>query len=68
MSDLSALEYPRHLHKTHGAYLHVDTPEQAAAALADGWCVHVPPDPPVDAVTEPAPVAVPAVKGRRSKR
>lgn len=39
MGDLDAREYPRHLHKPAGAFLHVDTPEDAAAALADGWAL-----------------------------
>lgn len=51
---LASLEYPRHLHKKHGAYCRVNTLAEAEAALAEGWCVHVPPD------QEPAPVDAPA--------
>jgi len=56
--DIYGLEYPRHLHKPHGAYLHVDTPEQADAALADGWSIEVPPDPVAETpAPEPEPSA-----------
>lgn len=50
--DLTALEYPRHLHKPDWAFLHVDTPEQAEKALAEGWSL----TPVLDASPEAAPV------------
>lgn len=35
--DLSALVYPRHLHKGDGESLSVDSPEACESALSDGW-------------------------------
>ncbi len=64
MMDLTALEYPRHLHKPEGAYLRVNTVAEAAIAVAEGW--HVSPN------CDDAPPAAPEVtpeperpKGRR---
>lgn len=41
--DLTTLEYPRHLHKTHAEFLVVWSADEAAAALAQGWTVECPP-------------------------
>jgi hypothetical protein len=37
--DLSALEYPRAVHKPGGAFLRVENATEARAAVADGWCI-----------------------------
>lgn len=38
---MSAIELPRHVKKPGGLWLRVDTPDELAAALADGWCVRL---------------------------
>ena len=56
MTDLQALEYPRHVHRPSvpGAwvYLIVQNAEECAAALADGWSLDL-------ILVSPEPVAPP---------
>lgn len=40
---LSALEYPRHVHRPGGASLIVGDVNECAAAIKDGWLVECPP-------------------------
>lgn len=41
--DLTTLQYPRHLHKGPSEYLRVESADEAATALKDGWTVEVDP-------------------------
>jgi hypothetical protein len=39
LCNLRSLQYPRHLHKPRGLYLIVDSAQEAAQAIGDGWFV-----------------------------
>ena len=56
MSELESLEYPRYLHGPKFAHLLVHTPQEASAAIREGWSVLVVFD------DEPVPVSPEPIK------
>lgn len=65
--DLDSLEYPRHLHGPAMAFLHVNSAEEARAALKEGWSLDLVYDAPLP-LPEPTPEPLKRGPGRPKKQ